>query len=432
MSFLYLVVAVTGLTVLGVKIYRSNYFGIIEYSLVWLLVIYFLVPSYILYFGSGYNDFYSKYDSALHLKETEVFLLLVLSLLSYLIGLFFGRGASIRVLGTSDEKKTLQAVFIIAMVGFIGLIVYVYKYGGLTYILENISQIRSGTDNNKNYVGAFFKMFTYYFDVALFSYLAFLIKKVKPTRFLYFLALIFVSLVLFRALISGGRQHLINVFVGFAFISTITNVKLNLPKILLGMCVAIGIVFYGKSVIFQVFSSDDVYALAESASSNASMDRLISQLSHPYLAVHTAIETGLGERSGQDFILWFLKPLKLFSVDVPDSIAYFHTYQISQEWESTVPPGLAGLLLYESGVMLLAFGFLVAGFFCSVIEKATLVSKRDSPLLFGCYVIFSLYFPTLFFKADPALVFQGTVVFDVLFVALFLTGCLRLSIRKGS
>ncbi|MGH1907277.1 hypothetical protein ACRCKJ_19375, partial [Acinetobacter baumannii] len=63
----------------------------------------------------------------------------------------------------TQTRKTSLIVFVI---GVLSLLFFIQSYGGLQYVLSNMSQIRSGTDDNKNYLAAFVASFSKYINLS--------------------------------------------------------------------------------------------------------------------------------------------------------------------------------------------------------------------------------------------------------------------------
>src|SRR5690606_13632028 len=152
--------------------------------------------------------FYSPYTSGVHFDEIVVFLIVLCALAAFSMGLLCGRARNYAIVGTDDEKGNKKIIFYLVAAGLISYALYVNIYGGWGYVLENISKIRSGTDDNKNYLGAIFKMFSYYLDVALYTYIGLMIAKGKSSSGMKALLIVLLFLVLGRAFLGGGRQQL--------------------------------------------------------------------------------------------------------------------------------------------------------------------------------------------------------------------------------
>src|SRR5690606_17845757 len=93
------------------------------------------------------------------------FLESLIVLLGYMF-LFFGKktytkkGVKIFSNLGNNYNSLFHFSIVLFIIGCIAYYYYVQLYGGLFYVMNNISQIRSGTDENKNYLGAVFRMFS--------------------------------------------------------------------------------------------------------------------------------------------------------------------------------------------------------------------------------------------------------------------------------
>lgn len=429
MSILYISFGLVFLLLQGVRIKKRKVFDVVDYTAIWFIVSFFIVPFYLYFFHSGFNRHYPAGDDFIKKDDFVFFMMVFVSYCFFYLGIFFGKttcGMSLRQ--SSSELKNKRLLIALFFFTLFSILVFIHGYGGLFYVLENISRIRSGVDSNKDYLAALFKRFSYFFDFCFFALLAMLMskpEKVRGNKILKFLISFVFIFVFFRAFLAGGRQQFINIFVGLLFLSSCSHKTIGVIKPAVVIFVSVLLVFFGKSLVFQIFSGKELGELAASAGDKASLDLLVSQLSHPFLGMVTAMQEGLGERMGVDLVLWFLKPFKLLGFEVEDSISYYHTYILTGEWDSVVPPGVIGFSLYQGGVAFMVLYVFLLGWFISFFNSLTQRFRGGDYIVFAFYVSVSLWLPLTITMADPALLFQIFIPYIVIFPVLVMFKCFR-------
>lgn len=396
---------------------KTSYF--VSYVFFAMSISYVISPFFVYYFDFGLNSYHVEFDglkAAMLHANVVVFLFLI----GALVGFYFPhREYSLDFRFHRNKKKFIVAIFAIVCFSFW---LFLVSYGGLEYVINNISRIRSGTDDNKNYFGAFARLFTCYIEfLVLFFYVRFFNNKGLVNLLVF---LVVFSLGLMKLLLDGGRGGLINLFVGILFVSIYMN-KGRLPVIYMAsvffLSLAVGI--YGKVYLFQIFGGVDL--VPPEITVYEKFEKILQEYSHQYYSLVVAIKQDLGGvRYFEDLYVWLLKPLKLFGVDVPDSISYYNTYKITGVWDSEVPPGVLAFSYYQGGVFFVAvagvfFGFLIKNF--NSIAVNTIKSECDTDLTYPMLAIISIYLPFAFLNSDPALFIQWIFAYLLLFGFMVLT-----------
>lgn len=402
---------------------RSSYLA--SYICFLLLVSYVLAPFLMYFFSLGVNVYFVDQLAVSKDYFPVISAIVFLYFLSFFVGYFFcGAGEHkvyIGVRSTFKEGRYIFFIFSLAIIFFLG---FVYLYGGVDYVLSNASRIRSGTDENKNYLGAFFKMFSYYIELVVFFVFAKLLlerKKGKKLTCLFFLVLLII--ILFKGYIDAGRGGLLNVFIGLFFVYIFARGSLPFFRVFLIMPLALFVMIYGKSFIFQVYNGLNGFAVNETSLTD-NMDFLLAEFSHQYLSLVPSVVNDLGaSRFFIDFFVWIIKPLKLVGLPIEDSISYYNTYNINGVWDSEIPPGPIALFFYNGGVLLVMLGGLLSGFLLRWTDKLIINSLRfrvaPSYSLFACFAVLCIYLPFAYVNSDPALFVQWCLVYILLFLSMF-------------
>lgn len=416
---------------IGISLKRGgSYFA--AYVTLNLMFMYIVVPVSNWYFKVGIHEYYSSFflrdgNSILYAS----FLVLVFAFSYFLAFVLAGSiGSYIRTDINIDKPRFAYGLFFVSVSCFL---LFAYSYGGVSYVYENASKIRSGLDEGKNYLGAFFKLFTYYIEYVVFFFFARIYYYNNPGRIwrtVFFLAFFVIALI--KSLADGGRGGIINLLIGLIFIVIAFN-RWRLPKIKVAAAfvVAVFVGLYGKIFLFQLFGEGSLsFSEVERA---PIIDQVVREYSHQFSSLVLAVDKNLAfERFYIDYFIWLLKPLKFLGVPVLDSISYFNTYQATGVWDSEIPPGVIAFNYYQGGF----FGVALAGFIVGALVKwidgliANTVKYNSTISSYVVCAILFIYMPFAFLNADPALFIQWVLVYIILFVYLFARKRLRLVIRS--
>lgn len=407
---------------------------ILSYISLNLIILYVISPVVVIYLGVGFSSNFESFNLYTY-KDYIAGIVLLFSICFYI-------GTVIKVSNPvlfyfypqKNYRKLIVFIFFISICSFCS---FVYIYGGIEYVLSNISRIRSGVDDNKSYIGAFLKMFSYYIELVLFYFFSlFLLNTNNKTRNfkLLFIFIFVLAFALLKSFIDGGRGGFINIFVGL--IITYFFVRKVFPKffLLLSLPIILSVGLFGK-MIAASFKSD---AKVDYFSNfNSIIDAVITEYSHQVLSVGVGIETdSFGERYFFDFIAPLLKPLKLIGIDDLDSVSYYNTFIIKGEWDSEVPPGIIQFLLLQTELYFFPFLVLLLGFFIKYIDRSIFRTLSNSnecaqtkAFSIASCSIFFIYFPFIILNSDLALFVQWCFVYLLLFFTLYALNYFKL-VRK--
>jgi oligosaccharide repeat unit polymerase len=215
------------------------------------------------------------------------------------------------------------------------------------------------------------------------------------------------------AFLAGGRQGLLNVGIGIFLASYYRYGRVSRILMLVGSGVAILIILFGKSVLFQLTAQDYNLTSAEQVVTSTVEEgvgpQIVAEFSHQYLSLSNAVDRSDYElRYFGDLGYWSLKWLQLAGVDSPDSISYFNTYLTYGRWDSEIPPGMVanGYLQFGApGVIILAF---ITGWLIRFSERLLAIRSRNA-FAVSVYVVLCYRMAYLVSNSDPALFVQNSL-----------------------
>lgn len=422
MAILFFLLIIVFLLIWGWYEFKKFGLSLTFMSLVWSIVIYGLAPIALIF---SYNEVASprflvnSYDI-----ESIIYVIpVIVFFMSMYFGSIFVQNRKIRInlkLNTKNIRKTSIVVF---MVGFFSLMFFIYGYGGLDYVLSNMSNIRSGTDENKNYLAAFIVSFSKYMNLAFFIMLSliFLSKNIQKKD--YSILIIMAFFTLFSVYLSAGREA------GIAFLISILVIYLAVYKKIpiIGVMVFSLLVFFyilfGKTFLFAInnenFDKDEFLQKGFSDTLLNSYNIIISEFTHQYLSLVNFMAGNHDFRFFGDYGYWLFKPFKLLGMNIPDSISYYNTYIVYGNWDSEIPPGAIAFGYIQMGILgVIIHGFLLGAFF-KFFDVLFYPKRQDSPLLLGFYALSVTSFTYILSNSDPALFLQNRIP-NILFLVLLL------------
>lgn len=407
---------------------KRSCLGIFHYIIVWYIFIYGFVPLNLYTNQNCLSLPFRSYWYDLHDNWGWLLFFYVLTYTALYLGYKHSKPTSycIRLKGSSAKISSQYTIgLLLFCIGTISLLLSIKGYGGISYYVNNVNDIRYGVDENKNYAYAFIKMFSGYIVYAfiLLYALTYHIKSTKQKTRLTISLLFCGILLVFYMLLSGGRATMISVFVFLLLLITLQTGKIPSKTIIVFFIPIVFIVFFGKSYISSLLSDNQTlfYDIASSRTSSY-WETFMQEFCHQSMAQVTALEDGFGNRFWKDYFIWLFKPMRLWTSDsFYDSISYYTTNQVLGQWRAIIPPGFVGLALYNGGIITLLFQSMLVGIILRKVDSLLHNSNIQSNPLIMC--IYLILFDSSWFalqNGDPALIIQASIPFLIFLLYLFL------------
>lgn len=415
------IITFLSLIIWSIKEYKKYGISLTFMAIVWSVVMYVLAPLalFVSYYEVASPRFLINYYDIKSILPLFVIII-------FFISMFFGSVVFDRVdfklkLETSHNLIRKTAIFLFT-IGFGSLVFFIYTYGGLDYVLSNMSQIRSGTDDNKNYLAAFVKSFSKYMNLSFFIMLSLWMVNKKLSTFDYYLLFILTLLTLFSIYLSAGREA------GIAFLISILVIYLAVYKKIPALTVAIFSIFsfmyilFGKTFLFALnnenFDKDDFIDNNFLSTISNSYNIIVSEFSHQYLSLVNFMQYDYSFRFFGDYAYWLFKPFKLLGFNIPDSISYYNTFIVHGVWDSEIPPGGIAYGYIQFGVLgVIIHGFILGCFF-KFFDVVFDPKNQKNPILLGFYAVLVTSFTYMLSNSDPALFLQNRIPNIIFLLAL--------------
>lgn len=421
MIFLLITIVFIVLSIAMVYEFRRNGFTVLFMSLIWILVIYCISPLMLLISYDGVVSARFIGNNFDLTSVTPMFIVLI-----FITSLLLGAKTSIgdknyfTIKNTNDNTIYL----IIWFIGLFSLSFYIYSYGGLSYFLKNMSQIRSGTADVKNYFAAFMFSFAKFLNLAFLIVFIKFLKRENTNIKQILLLIVFLSSCLFSLYLSAGREDAISLIV--SGLAAYYFVRKKIP-VLTGFIVGI------ISVLYIIFGKTFLFALnnenfdMENFIDNQLMDDfynsfnlVIYEFTHQYLSLVNFLQNDFSFRFFGDYLYWILKPFKLLGLDIPDSISYYNTYIVYGIWDSEIPPGAVAFGYISLGVLgVIIHGFLLGGFI-GWFDRFFSPKLQHNSIVLAFYVFMVSSLTYLISNSDPALFLQNRIPHLLFIIVLIL------------
>ena len=406
----------------SIKEYKKYGISLTFMTIIWSIVIYVLAP---LALVTSYYEVASPRFLRNYYDIESIFPLFVIII--FFISMFFGSNffdkVDFKFKLEANENLIRRTTLFLFIIGFISLSFFIYTYGGLDYVLSNMSQIRSGTDDNKNYLAAFVSSFSKYINLSFFIMLSFWMINRKISIFDYLLLFIFTLLTLFSIYLSAGREA------GIAFLISILVIYLAVYKKIPILTVSTFSIFsflyilFGKTFLFALnnenFDKDDFIDNNFLLTISNSYNIIVSEFSHQYLSLVNFMQYDYSFRFFGDYAYWIFKPFKLLGFDIPDSISYYNTFIVHGVWDSEIPPGGIAFGYIQFGILgVIIHGFILGCFF-KFFDVIFDPKNQNNPILLGFYAVLVTSFTYMLSNSDPALFLQNRIP-NILFLLALL------------
>ena len=388
--------------------FKKNGFTVLFMSLIWMFVIYCISPLMLLV---SYDDVVSArfVGKVLDLNSIIPLIIVFIFLGIFLLGSRVSLGSRKYVFleRTNDFKIAIS----LWGIGALSLWFYIYSYGGLTYFLQNMSQIRSGTADVKNYFAAFIFSFAKYLNLAFLIIFIKFLKKEFYTLKHYFFLIIFLISCFFSLYLSAGREDAISFIV--SSLAAYYFVKRKIP-VVSGMVVGFFSILYivfGKKFLFALNNEDfDTQDFIENKlleDFSNSFNLVIYEFTHQYLSLVNFLQNDFSFRYFGDYLYWIFKPFKLLGLNIPDSISYYNTYLVYNVWDSEIPPGAVAFGYISAGIFGVILHAFVLGFFIGAFDRFFNPKKQTNTVLLAYYAFMVSSLTYLISNSDPALFLQN-------------------------
>lgn len=404
------------------KEYKKYGISLTFMTIIWSIVIYVLAPLAL------FNSYYEVASPRFLINNYNISSVLPLFVvIIFFISMFFGslffNGINFKLKLETSHNLIRKTVLILFGIGFGSLIFFIYTYGGLDYVLSNMSQIRSGTDDNKNYLAAFVNSFSKYINLSFFIIFSIVLMRKELSRFDYILLLICTLLTLFSIYLSAGREA------GIAFLISILVIYLAIYKKIPVLTVILFSIFsflyilFGKTFLFALnnenFDKDEFVNNNFFSTIGNSYNIIVSEFSHQYLSLVNFMQYDYDFRFFGDYIYWIFKPFKLLGFNIPDSISYYNTFIVHGVWDSEIPPGGIAFGYIQFGIVgVIIHGFILGCFF-KFFDVIFDPKNQNNPILLGFYAVLVTSFTYMLSNSDPALFLQNRIP-NILFLLALL------------
>ena len=404
--------------------YTKRGFTLVFMSQIWFLVIYCLAPIAII---SSYDEVASKAFN-LNKNDVESFyvqLLILLFYFSFIFGTNLGNHYKGFLKISVSNKNIRRLCYTLVLIGLFSMGVFLSKYGGISYVLSNMSQIRSGQADVKSYLGAFFLGFYKFVNLSFFICFAKILiddSKQNISFKFYFLANLMFSI--FGIYLSAGRENGISFLISIIVIYMAVKKKIPLKFSIFFILFTVFYIVFGKTLIFALY--DENFDISDFFNNRFyymildSFNIIMVEFAHQYMSIVNFISVDGTFNYFSDYYIWILTPFKLIGINFGDSISYYNTYIIMGRWESIIPPGPVAFGYMSLGVLGVFIHGIIVGYIFRAVDSIFNINNqvKIDPVMVGFYGMLVPTFTYIMSNSDLTLFFQNRLAPLVFFLAL--------------
>ena len=241
---------------------------------------------------------------------------------------------------------------------------FVVSYGGLINVFNNISNIRTGSYAEKNYIASFFGILSNIGIVSLgISFLVLFYPLIKINK--YFASIIFTLTLLFLMLkefLEGGRGGILGLFVYlFLLVSFLTQ---RMPKLIWIASLTIVLIFFSTLGKAELLNTMEI-SMPMNEYFAKSVGKFVGDFGHPFISVLALHEQNLESSRSLAYSFAFFERIGWFFGFPKESISHHNTFLLTNIFESNIPPGIIAWALYQGGIFYLG----VVGFLFGILTK---------------------------------------------------------------
>ncbi|WP_281885450.1 O-antigen polymerase [Paenibacillus sp. YYML68] len=357
----------------------------------------FFLVSYIIYPVSLW--FYEgrvipwKYTSKDEISFTSNFFLIFIFYVFLILGFYvrFSKYNTRLYLKIKQKIDPIKVAVILLILGILAFILFVISYGGLSYVIQNAGAIRGGYVERSNF-GAIVNLFTKNIYLSFWILLTIFITSNK-NKLVLILLILSLSSSIAVGIIGAGRLDFLMIFIIAYFIIVSIKHKFYFRYLILILPLSLYTILFGKEIFGSIqYGYSGVLNAIEYKREVVGGDLfsgIIQYFAHPFISIQASLDSTESYRFFSDFPYSFLFFLKIFNLQVPETIVYYNTEFLSGIFESDIPAGVVAFSYYNLGILgIIIFGF-VFGVVSKVIEDL-FISIKQSALgivlyLFTCY-----------------------------------------------
>ena len=233
---------------------------------------------------------------------------------------------------------------------------------------------------------------------------------------LYYLFSFCISLL--QTFIGASRGGLLRLFLLQFLVFVLVKRNIKIINLVAVSFLILLVISYGKHTFYAVSnffyygeSLADSFAYMNTirgTDDKGTLDIFFTEFSHPIKSLNVAVQYS-GDRYSftyfADFVWSILRilPQRLTSLMLsrPDTVTSINTYLITDNYATSIPPGIIGTFYYSLGSVGVIIGMFSYGFIGSVFNKKLLIRQKENPVYIVPFVFFAFFYGFFVTNGDP-------------------------------
>jgi hypothetical protein len=408
---------------------RKLVFNSLLYFNLFYMLVYVIVPLYATHYDSLH------YSGISEVTRSDYVVITVLC--SYVIYMIAWQVMPMQIKGSHEETYREEKSQYNVTLGFMALYIiastlYYNSFGGLLKAISTGALARYGYEEiemgwtrfakNIMPLGNIILYFTFY--KVYFGPIKEVASKYKK---IFYVSICLVSI---ASIITASRGAVVEVFIILTAIAICNGYQFKLKHTSCMLICACVFTVYGKGFFYAVatvFSKGDFLSALDAFNQLEElrtmrgdfMDRMVQEFIHPFgsltVAMDLSLESFFEYGYFTDYLFSFLRiiPQTITSqwIELPPTVSYINTVNLSNNYVASIPPGLLGGLYYSGGYLGIFFGMVIYAAIGKYLFKLQCSQYKNSTafvalfcFLYGGYVtngdpniyIYDLLWPTVF------------------------------------
>lgn len=306
-----------------------------------------------------------------------------------------------------SQRSAVLASSGLVGLGLLGYVLFAYTYGFDVVTTTNIRYKANQIELSR--IGSFFLYTRIWILVGFLIWLAQYLVSAGARSVSRAWLVVLYALVSYTAVQGASRGYFLYLIL-LPLVCYLVAVR-RVP-ILLVTCFLLGLpvlIVFGRTVLAYDLLSDPIGSFTRlgtvlySVQLTKMLSEMVASFSHPFASVPVAIQFAeiQGYRYYYDIPLGILFYLKLVGMDFGLSISYIHTYNLSADFNSNVPPGIIAAGYYQQGVVGVVGCLGLFGGMSRVIQDLILRLVTRNSAYLAIYVYLGVVLANFVMNGDP-------------------------------
>lgn len=323
-----------------------------------------------------------------------------------------------------DIAARRAGVCLVAL-GLVGYFMFMVVYGFEVALTTNIRYESSAVEGS--WLGSFFLYTRVWIFIGFLVLLIYHLKSGQGGVARIIGLIVLFALVIYTSIQGASRAYFLYIVALPGICYLIAGRRFPLGWILaffLGFPI---LLVFGRTILAHGLLSDPVATFKALGDALELVDlvtimrEIVASFAHPFASVMVVIEetTSADYRYFLDVPLAFLFYFKAFGLDFGYSVTYIHTYVLSSEYDSNIPPGIVASGYYQMGAAGVFVFLFLFGALSRYIQNVLAALAKRSVAYFAIFAYLGFVLGNFVMNGDPRVYFIRLSLISIAAVVVF-------------